>query len=28
MARRAETVRRRVEESVRLLERGEELGLK
>jgi uncharacterized protein YdeI (YjbR/CyaY-like superfamily) len=28
MARRAETTRRRVEESVRLLERGEELGLK
>jgi uncharacterized protein YdeI (YjbR/CyaY-like superfamily) len=28
MARRAETVRKRVEEAVRKLERGEELGLK
>lgn len=28
MAKRAETVRRRVEESLRLLEKGEELGLK
>jgi uncharacterized protein YdeI (YjbR/CyaY-like superfamily) len=28
MARRAETTRKRVEESIRLLERGEELGLK
>lgn len=28
MAKRAETVRKRIDESIRLLERGEELGLK
>ena len=28
MAKRAETVRKRIDESIRLLEKGEELGLK